>query len=322
MTKTSVEIWLLLLHSYYRLMRRLSLLFLIVLWSVVTGVAQELRCNVSVSGQQIQGANRNVFRTMQADLYEFMNNRKWTDHVYSMDERIECSIYIRLTEQVSANEFKGSIQVQLRRPIFNSDYESPVLNIKDNDFHVEYVEYQTMEFNETSNRDNLTNIMAYYAYVILGMDYDSFSPNGGTEYYQKAQQIVNNSQNVRYSGWKAYESERNRYWLVENLLNKSYAPYRDCIYQYHRLGLDQMSERIEEGRAEIAESLKSIQKVFRSRPSLYILQIFFDAKANELVNVFSKSYPDERNRILAILNEVDPSNGSKYDKIKEAAEEF
>jgi hypothetical protein len=303
-------------------MKKISVVFLFVLLIVASSFAQELRCNISVSAQQIKGANQNAFRTMQADLYEFMNNTKWTDHVYSMDERIECSIYIRLTEQVSSNEFKGSIQVQLRRPIFNSDYESPLLNIKDNNFHVEYVEFQTMEFNETSNRDNLTNIMAYYAYIILGMDYDSYSPNGGTEYFQKAQQIVNNVQNVRYSGWKAYESERNRYWLIENLLNKSYSSFRDCTYQYHRQGLDRMSDQIEEGRAQIAESLKSIQKVFRSRPSLYILQIFFDAKSDELVNVFSKSYPDERNRVLAILNEVDPSNGSKYEKIKEAAEEF
>ncbi len=303
-------------------MKKLSFLLLLVILIVGSGMAQELRCNISVSGQQIQGANRNVFQTMQADLYEFMNNRKWTDHVYSMDERIECSIYIRLTEQLSSNEFKGSIQIQLRRPVFNSDYESPLLNIKDNDFHVEYVEYQSMEFNETSNRDNLTNLMAYYAYIILGMDYDSFSPNGGTAYFQKAQQIVNNSQNVRYTGWKAYESERNRYWLVENILNKSYAPFRDCTYQYHRLGLDKMHEQIEEGRAAVAESLRSIQKVFRSRASLYILQIFFDAKSDELVNIFSKSYPDERNRVMTILNEVDPSNGSKYEKINKAAEEF
>ncbi|WP_299576477.1 DUF4835 family protein [uncultured Sunxiuqinia sp.] len=303
-------------------MKKLSFLVLFVFMLAGSLVAQELRCNISVSGQQIQGANRNVFQTMQADLYEFMNNRKWTDHVYSMDERIECNIYIRLTEQISSNEFKGSIQVQLRRPVFNSDYETPLLNIKDNDFQVEYVEYQALEFNETSNRDNLTNLMAFYAYIILGMDYDSFAPNGGTPYFQKAQQIVNNSQNVRYSGWKAYESERNRYWLIENIMNRSYAPFRDCIYQYHRLGLDRMYEQVEEGRAAIAESLKSIQKVFRSRPSLYILQIFFDAKSDELVNIFSKSYPDERNRVLSILNEVDPSNGSKYEKINEAAEEF
>ena len=299
-------------------MKKLSIIFLLLISIVFTGYSQELRCNISISAQKIQGANRNVFRTMQADLYEFMNNRKWTDHVYSMDERIECNIFIRLEEQISSDEFRGSIQVQLRRPIFNSSYESILLNIKDNDFRATYQEYQTLEFNETSNRDNLTNILAYYAYIIIGMDYDSFSPEGGTEYYQKAQQIVNNSQNSVAKGWKAFESERNRYWLVENLLNKSYAPFRSCIYRYHREGLDMMSDKVEQGRSEIAESLKSIQKVFRTRPDLYILRIFFDAKADEMVNIFSKSYPDEKNRVLTILNEVDPSNGSKYQKIKEA----
>jgi hypothetical protein len=279
-------------------------------------LAQELRCNISISAPKIQGANRTMFETMQSDLYEFMNNRKWTDQKYTMDERIECSFFITLDEQVSSDEFKGSIQVQARRPVFNSSYETILLNIKDKDFHAKYVEYQTLEFNETSNKDNLTNILAYYAYIILGMDYDSFSPEGGTEFFQKAQTIVNNSQNAREKGWKAFESERNRYWLVENILNKSYSGFRACTYQYNRQGLDLMSEKAPEGRAAIAESLKLIQKVFRTKPSLYILQVFFDAKSDELVNIFSgNSFPDERNRVSVILNECDPSNGSKYEKI-------
>ncbi|KJF43748.1 hypothetical protein LH29_11740 [Draconibacterium sediminis] len=284
---------------------------------VGNGIGQELRCNVTVSARGIQGANQNLFRTMQSDLYDFMNNRKWTDHVYSYDEKIRCNILIRLDEQISADEFKGSIQVQLTRPIFNTSYTSTVLNIKDNDFHCKYVEFQPLEFNETSNRDNLTNIMAFYAYVILGFDYDTFSEEGGTEYFQKAQAIVNNSQNARERGWKAFESERNRYWLIENVLNKSYSSFRTCMYNYHRNGLDLMSEKVEEGRANIADALRDIQKVFRRRPSTYILQMFFDAKADELVNIFSKSFPDERNRVMAILNEVDPSNGRKYEKIAE-----
>jgi hypothetical protein len=244
-----------------------------------------------------------------------MNNRKWTDQKFAMDERIECSFFINLDKQISSDEFTGTIKVQARRPVFNSSYETMLLNINDNDFDAKYIEYQTLEFNETSNKDNLTNILAYYAYIILGMDYDSFSPEGGTEFFQKAQTIVNNSQSAREKGWKAYESERNRYWLVENILNKSYSGFRSTTYQYHRQGLDIMYDKSPEGRAAIAESLKSIQKVFRSRPSLYILQVFFDAKSDELVNVFSKSFPDEKNRVSVILNECDPSNGSKYEKI-------
>lgn len=300
------------------MMKKIYISIFLVFLLAVTVHSQELRCNVTVTARAIQGANQNLFRTMQSDLYEFMNSRKWTDHVYSYDEKIRCNILIRLDEQISADEFKGSIQVQYTRPVFNSSYTSTVLNIKDNDFHCNYVEFQPLEFNETSNRDNLTNIMAYYAYIILGFDYDTFSPEGGTEFFQKAQSIVNNSQNAREKGWKSFENEHNRYWLVENILNKSYSSYRSAMYTYHRLGLDVMSDRVEEGRANIAESLRDIQKVFRRRPSTYILQMFFDAKADELVKVFSKSYPDERNRVVAILNEVDPSNGSKYEKIEES----
>lgn len=298
-------------------MKKLFTVVFILLGFTVTGLAQELRCNVTVSARGIEGANQNLFRTMQSDLYEFMNNRKWTDHVYTYDEKIRCNILIRLDEQISADEFKGSIQVQLTRPIFNSDYTSTVLNIKDNDFQCKYQEYQPLEFNETSNRDNLTNVMAFYAYVILGFDYDTFAEQGGTEFFNKAQNIVNNSQNARERGWKSFESERNRYWLIENVLNASYSSFRTCMYNYHRMGLDMMSSRVEEGRANIASSLRDIQKVFRRRPSTYILQMFFDAKSDELVNIFSKSYPDERNRVMAILNEVDPSNGRKYEKIAE-----
>jgi len=235
-----------------------------------------------------------------------------------MEERIECNMFIRLDEQISADEFRGSIQIQVKRPVFGSTYESTVLNIKDNDFQCKYVEFQPLEFNETSNRDNLTNILAFYAYIILGFDYDTYSPEGGTPYFEKAQAIVNNSQNAREKGWKSFESERNRYWLIENIMNRSYAGMRDCLYNFHRKGLDIMGEKPEEGRAVIAESLRSVQQVFRRRPSVYILQIFFDAKSDELVNIFSKSFPDERNRVMAILNEVDPSNGSKYEKITES----
>jgi hypothetical protein len=301
-------------------MKLISLFILLVFLTAANLQAQELRCNVTISHQKIQGANQNLFRTMQSDVYEFMNTRKWTDHVYSYDEKLKCNIMIILDEQISADEFRGSIRVQLMRPVFDSSYETTLLNINDNDFRCRYVEFQPLEFNETSNRDNLTNILAYYAYVILGFSYDSFSLEGGTPYFDKAQAIVNNSQNQVEKGWKSFESERNRYWLLENVMNKSYSDFRKCMYNYHRNGLDLMSQRAEEGRANIAESLRDLQKVFRRRPSTYILQMFFDAKVDELVNVFSKSFPDEKSRVLTILNEIDPSNGSKYAKISETDE--
>jgi len=303
-------------------MKYIFLFILLLLIASVTSFAQELRCNVTVSAQRIQGANQNLFQTMQSDIYEFMNNRKWTDHVYSYDEKLKCNIMILLDEQLSADEFRGSIQVQLTRPIFDASIETTILNIKDNDFRCKYVEFQPLEFNETSNRENLTNILAFYAYVILGYSYDTFALEGGTPFFEKAQAIVNNSQNLPVKGWKSFESERNRYWLLENILNKSYSDFRRCMYNYHRNGLDLMSQRAEEGRANIAESLRDLQKVFRKRPSTYILQMFFDSKVDELINIFSKSFPDERNRVLTILNEIDPSNGSKYARISEAEEQM
>ena len=300
------------------MIKKVLILIIVAVAAGLPATAQEFRCNISISAERIQGANRNLFRTMQTDLYEFMNTRRWTDHKYTQEERIECNIFIRLDEQISVDEFRGSIQIQAKRPVFNSTYETTILNIKDDDFHCKYVEFQPLEFNETSNRDNLTNILAFYAYIILGFDYDTFSREGGSPYFEKAQAIVNNSQNAREKGWKAFESESNRYWLIENVMNRSYSAMRETFYTYHRMGLDQMSEKAEEGRSAIAESLRGVQQVFRRRPSTYILRIFFDAKSDELVNIFSKSYPDERNRVMAILNEVDPSNGAKYKKIMEA----
>ncbi|MBP7506847.1 MAG: DUF4835 family protein [Prolixibacteraceae bacterium] len=299
------------------MMRRLLLSAFILIFVSNMLVAQELRCNISVNANKLPGANKNIFRSMQMDLYEFMNNKKWTKHNYSNNEKIECSMTIQITRQVSSDEYEATINVQSKRPVYNSSFKTTILNIQDESFRFKYQEFQTIEFSESGNKDNLTNVLAYYAYVILGFDYDTFSLNGGTEYFERARQIVTESQNVQWknSGWKAFESDYNRYWLVDNILNKTYLPYRELMYTYHRKGLDVMSERVEEGRAEIAESLRLLQKVFRSRSKLYITQIFFDSKSNELVNIFSNSFPDEQNRVIKILNECDPSNASKYERI-------
>lgn len=280
-------------------------------------VAQELRCNISVNSSQVTGSNREIFRSMQMDLYEFMNNRAWTSHSYKNNEKIECNINIQVTKQISSDEYDASLTVQSKRPVYNSSYKTTILNIRDENFRFNYQEFQSIEFSETGNKDNLTSVLAYYAYMIIGYDYDTFSLEGGTEYFERARIIVNESQNASgtKNGWRAFESDYNRYWLVDNVLNKSYTPFRQLMYDYHRNGLDQMSESVEEGRANIAEALKLIQKVFRTRTRLYITQQFFDSKSSELVNVFSESYTDEQNRVVQILNECDPSNASKYESI-------
>lgn len=297
------------------MMRKLLLIFVILIYGGVLA-AQELNCQVQVSAQQIQGTNKQVFETLQSDIFEFMTTRKWTNHVYSLDERIECNILINITEQVSSDEFKGTIQIQARRPVYNSSYNSVTLNFLDNDLHFKYIEYQPLEFNESTHTSNLTSLLAYYSYIILGLDYDSFTTEGGNEFFKKAEKIVNNAQNASEKGWKSFESKKNRYWLVENLLNERYNPIREFFYRYHRLGLDVMYEKVNDGRAEILATLELLQKVYRDKPGLFALRIVFDAKADELVNVFSDGFPEEKNKAYNILKEIDPSNSSKYAKIR------
>jgi hypothetical protein len=257
---------------------------------------------------------------MQKDLYEFVNNRKWTDNVFSNDERIECTILINLTEQLSSDEYKGTMQVQATRPVFNSNYNSVLLNYKDNDVQFRYVEFQPMEFNENSSVSNLTSLLAYYVYLIIGLDYDSFSQEGGTPYFQKAEKIVTNSQNAQEKGWKSFEGQKNRYWLVENILNSKYGPVRDFYYRYHRQGMDVMADKAADAKIEIAEDLKLLQKVYREKPSQFMnyLQVVFDAKADEFVNIFSESFPDEKIRVSNLLKEIDPANSQKYARITSA----
>lgn len=297
------------------IMRKYLIISLFLLSGIVN--AQELNCRIQVSSQSIQSSNKRVFESMQKDLYEFLNNRKWTDNVFSTDERIECNILINLTDQISSDEYKGTIQIQSNRPVFNSNYNSVMLNYKDNDLQFRYVEFQSMEFSENSHMSNLTSILAFYAYVIIGLDYDAFSLDGGTAYFQRAEKIVTNAQTAQEKGWKSFDSQKNRYWLIENILNPKYGSIREFYYRYHKNGLDVMAEKSADGRASIAEDLKLLQKVYREKPSAFMtfLQVAIDAKSDELVNVFSESYPEERTRVNNLLKEIDPTNSGKYQKI-------
>jgi hypothetical protein len=305
------------------LSKSLRYLFLIVLIFCARPVcSQELNCNVQISAQKIQGSNREVFQSMQRDIYEFMNNTVWTNNVFSYAERIDCNILINLTEQLSADEFKGTIQIQLRRPVFNTTYNSTILNFIDNNFQFRYVEFQPLEFDPNSYRSSLVSVLAYYSYMILGFDYDSFSFEGGTEFFQVAEKIVTNAQNASEPGWKPYDGSRNRnrYWLVKNVLDKEYEGVRRFIYEYDIQGLDKMESKISEARASIVESLKLIQEVYRAKPDpyMYLVQIILESKADELVNIFSDAFPEEKSRVMQILTEIDPGNKTKYEKITAA----
>jgi hypothetical protein len=300
-------------------MKKIGFLLALFIAPAMVVYSQELRCNVQVITNQIQGTNKQKFTTLQRAVYEFLNGRNWTNNVFNNQERIEANIMINLTEEISSDEFRGTIQIQSRRPVFNSSYNSVLFNYLDNNLHFRYVEHETLEFSETQHLSNLTSILAFYVYIILGLDYDSFSLNGGTEYFQKAETIVSNAQNASERGWKSFESNRNRYWLASNLRDPKYAPVREFNYRYHRLGLDRMSERPSEARAVIAESLFLIQKVYREKPDpfMHLLQVVFDAKSDEMINVFSETNPDEARRVATLLREVDPANTPKYQKIQQ-----
>jgi hypothetical protein len=284
---------------------------------------QELKCNVQISAQRIQGSNRTLFQNMQSDIYDFMNNTTWTNNLFTYNERIECNLIFTLTEQISSDEFSGTLQIQLKRPVYNSTYNSTVLNFIDNNIRFRYVEFQPLEFDPSTYRSSLVSILAYYAYMIIGFDYDTFSPLGGTEYFALADKIVSNAQSAPEAGWKPYDGSRNknRYWLVKNILDKEYEDVRVFLYQYHRNGLDLMESRIADARTSIAESLKLIQQVYRKQPDpyLYLLSLVTDAKADELVNIFSGSFPDEKSRVVEILIEIDAANRTKYEKILTAS---
>ena len=276
---------------------------------------------MQVVSQQIQGTNKQVFQTMQNAIFEFMNNRVWTNHVYTMEERIECNLMFNITEQISADEFKGTLSIQASRPVFNSNYSTTTLNFIDNDIHFRYVEFSPLEFDLNTHGSNLTSILAFYAYYILGLDYDTFSLFGGTSFFENAERIVINAQNAPESGWKPLDdlAHKSRYWLVKDMLDTEYEALREFNYRYHRQGLDLMDEKVAEGRAEITNSLELIQDIYRKRPDpyMYLLRLIFDSKVDELINVYTESYPEERNRAHEILVEVDKTNTTKYKAILE-----
>ncbi len=275
--------------------------------------AQELQCSVSVVSPSIQSSNKQVYETLQTAIREFMNAQQWTDHVYSSEERIECSILINITDVV-ADQYTGTIQIQARRPVYNSSYNTILLNYLDQDFGFEYVEFQPLIYNPNTFDSDLVGVLAYYANLIIGLDYDSFSKYGGDKYAEQAESIVSLAQSSSQTGWRSYDSNRNRYWLIENYLNEIHKSMREAMYQYHRLGLDKMSEDLEEARGEILSALQKLQKVHRKRPGTFAMTVFFDAKNDELVNVFSEASDVEKKQALEVLLEIDPSNSSKYNE--------
>ena len=294
---------------------RLLIVFFLCAQSIL--FSQELNCKVSVNYSSIPSPNKEMFNSMRQAIYEFINNTNWTQDVFNNEERIDCTILIRLDQQNSTDEFSGSISVQSSRPAFKTLYESPILNIFDNQLRFRYVEFETLEFNENNHASNLTSILAYYAYLIIGMDYDTFSLKGGEEYFLKSQKIVSNAQNDNNAtGWKSFEGLDNRYWLTENLLSPDFENMRAFYYSYHREGLDVFTDKSPDlVREQIAEYIMSLKSTFNQRRNGYLFQVFFDTKTDEIVNVFSEGNIMQANELVLLLNDMAPTKIDKWQKI-------
>lgn len=305
-------------------MLRTSLIIILAFVHTISA-GQELKANVTVVSNQVGNTvNPNVFRTLQTALNTFMNTRKWTADSYQPNEKIECSFFVNLTPTGDLNVYNASLTIQAARPVYNTSYLSPIINFKDDNIIFKYIEFQQLEFNEnrvTGNDalvSNLTAVMAYYANLILAFDYASFSPRGGDPYFQKAMNIVNNAPDGRgIAGWKAFDGIRNRYWLVENMVNSRYTIMHDVYYNYYRLGMDKLYEDENAARMEVLNVLNLLSNFNTDNPNKMISQFFFQGKSTELIKIFSKAPVQEKIRASEILQRLDITNAAKYkDELK------
>ena len=296
-------------------MRNFILVFIVALSPFGKSIAQELKCSVTINASQIQTSDRGVFKELKNAIEQFMNTRKWTNDTYKAHEKISCNFLITVTKMPSVGNFTASVQVQSARPVYNSNYSSLLFNFADRDWEFEYIESMQLEYNDNGFTSNLTSMLAVYAYLIIGVDYDSFSELGGTTYFQRALNVVNNAQQTSYPGWQSQGSNRNRYWLVENLNNPQMTDLRRAIYSYHRQALDTFDKNPDQSRSTILKGLKDIKKIRDINPNAILVISFFDAKGKELANIFSSGNIQTRREAYDIITSIDPSNRSSYDKI-------
>jgi len=299
-------------------------LLAIVLTTLHTVQAQELQARLTLVTTRISNTvDKKVFGTLQTALLNFINNRKWSDDTYQPYEKIHCNFVLNLQEALADNVFRASLTVQAARPIYNSQYESPIINFQDDNVAFRYVEFAPIEFNENRVQGsdplaaNLTALLAYYINLILGMDGDSFAPRGGDVYFQKAQNIVNNAPEAReISGWKSFDGMHNRYRLIYNLTDNRFTMVHDAIYTYYRNGMDQFYDNADEGRNGVLNALNYLSTVNKDNPDLMVMQFFFNGKSTELVNVFSKATPDVKQRARDMLVKLDVNDATVYNQLK------
>jgi len=282
----------------------------------ISASAQELKCNVQINTSQIQGTNKQVFTTLQKDLGELMNNRKWSNATFSVSERIECTFAITVKTYAGGDNFTAEIQVQARRPVYNSTYFTTLFNFRDQNFNFTYIEGKPLESNDRQISNNLIATLFFYGYIILGYDADSFSQLGGTPFFHRAEDIANAMQSATETGWKAFESERNRYALINGILDEKLKNLREMYYDYHRLGLDIMSENTDNGRAKIASTLLALRTANSDRPANIAITSFLDTKVDEIADIFSQGQPKEKTQIYELLMDVAPTMQKRFEKIQ------
>ena len=279
--------------------------------------AQELEAKVVVNHSKIQGTNTSVFTTLQEAVTEFLNTRKWSNSQYTTRERIACSFNLIVNEYSDDGRFGCSLMVQANRPVYNASYNTTVLNFNDNAVDFNYIEHDKLEFSDDMIDNNLTAVLAYYAYLIIGLDMDTFAPKGGTDILHKAENVVNNAQMLNEDGWKAFGDSKNRHAIINDYMNGGMEPYRQLLYDYHRKGLDEMAQNAERGRSNITTSLALLEKCKQDKPMSVLPQLFTEIKKDELLNIYSKGTSKEKEEVCRILSLVNPSLTSDWEKMKE-----
>jgi len=278
--------------------------------------AQELNCDVKIIPPRVMISGPEVFQTMERTLEEFINGRKWSKDNWQTNERIPCTIQINIESQETARDFRATIQVGASRPVYNSDYKTPIVSVNDRDFTFSFQENTQIQWSQDQHRDNLSSVIAYYALFILGNYYDSFAMEGGTDYFLLCQTIVTNAQSAPEPGWRSSDKgQQNRYWLVENIITQTFRPLRQAMYDYHRNGLDKMYTERATATANISNALTGLNEIHKIKPSSYNMQIWFYAKADEVVNIYKPLPLEQKQSVVELCKRVDPGNIAKYDKI-------
>lgn len=282
--------------------------------------AQELNCQVTVNSDQISGTNKQVFETLQQAISEYLNTTTFTNAQFAANEKIECRMFFTIKEYTD-DKLIGDLQIQSLRPVYNSSYTTTLINFKDTKIEFEYRENEPLVYSVNNMESQLTAILNFYAFLILAVDFDSFSPHGGDPYFERLNQIVQMAQSSGESGWKAFEDTKNRFAVLSAFTDPATNGIRDMIYKYHRQGLDNMSVSVDKGRAAVTESLSAIEKVFQVSPMSVALSMFKDAKLDELVNIYSKAPTDERNKVYKLLEPLYPTEQSRLEEIKKGAQQ-